>query len=592
MTSIIDLLTTIGDFMFQEVWFPLLIWTLVAIPATYLLHRLKSIPPAYQYHGRMALLLALPMGIIGSHLLDAIGKATANAVPATKFFVIQNPISASTAATEPSILSLLADPMLWIGLIGLLMVAGAGYGLFAMAKGLIQLWMLENDLEFNSLHYHTAITKQLPKVDQQKWRKTQIAFSSEAQTPFTYGWPRTKIVIPDRLQESPEALAMAVQHELTHIKHRDFLLNGILMAIKSLFWIHPLTHYLHKSCQEYREITCDSEVLAHNNFSKKRYASFLFDLAQHKPQTTMAMNMAIHPSTLKKRIQNMSSTNTKNTAINSSFYGMLVSLLVLTGIISCSDMQSSADNSADLLSQQLNLNGASITVNGDKVVNMQKQEGQQFQFKGPANGVLRMTLGEYGTFLVSGSKFNGAEPLGKVNGNELKFTINELTVNVTAPQKMLDQDRASLWVAHNASHALPSVEGSSTTLSWYTNYEEYESYRKEHAAELEDPTNSTEKDFFRAVAEMPELKGGLKSIQSRIKYPEMASKAGIEGTVNVQFVINKNGQVENPKILKGIGGGCDEEALRAVKEAEFTPGKNKGGTPVRVQYSLPVRFQL
>ncbi len=90
---------------------------------------------------------------------------------------------------------------------------------------------------------------------------------------------------------------------------------------------------------------------------------------------------------------------------------------------------------------------------------------------------------------------------------------------------------------------------------------------------------------------MPELKGGLASVQNRIKYPEMALKAGIEGRVVVQFVIDEKGNVTNPVVVRGIGGGCDEEALKAVKEAKFEPGRQRG-KPVMVRYSLPVTFKL
>ncbi|MFV1885473.1 MAG: energy transducer TonB, partial [Balneola sp.] len=93
------------------------------------------------------------------------------------------------------------------------------------------------------------------------------------------------------------------------------------------------------------------------------------------------------------------------------------------------------------------------------------------------------------------------------------------------------------------------------------------------------------------VEEMPKLVGGLASIQSKVKYPEMARKAGIEGRVTLQFIVNEEGRVENPRVIRGIGGGCDEAALEAVKMAEFTPGVQKG-EPVRVQYSLPIIFRL
>jgi len=100
-----------------------------------------------------------------------------------------------------------------------------------------------------------------------------------------------------------------------------------------------------------------------------------------------------------------------------------------------------------------------------------------------------------------------------------------------------------------------------------------------------------EEDFFIAVEQMPELIGGLAELQRKISYPDMARRAGIEGKVVVQFIVNEDGTVEDPRVIRGIGGGCDEEALRAVSEAKFKPGRQRGEA-VRVQYSLPVVFRL
>ena len=100
-----------------------------------------------------------------------------------------------------------------------------------------------------------------------------------------------------------------------------------------------------------------------------------------------------------------------------------------------------------------------------------------------------------------------------------------------------------------------------------------------------------EEDFFVVVEDMPELIGGLQGLQQKIRYPEMARRAGIEGRVTVQFIVNEQGQVEDPQVIRGIGGGADEEALRVVREAEFRPGMQRG-RPVRVQYSLPIFFRL
>lgn len=101
-----------------------------------------------------------------------------------------------------------------------------------------------------------------------------------------------------------------------------------------------------------------------------------------------------------------------------------------------------------------------------------------------------------------------------------------------------------------------------------------------------------EEEIFVIVEQMPELIGGLNSVQRHIEYPELARKAGIEGRVVLQFIIDEDGNVNDPVVVRGIGGGCDEEALKAVQEhAKFVPGKQRG-KPVRVRYSLPITFKL
>ncbi len=101
----------------------------------------------------------------------------------------------------------------------------------------------------------------------------------------------------------------------------------------------------------------------------------------------------------------------------------------------------------------------------------------------------------------------------------------------------------------------------------------------------------TEEDFFVAVEEMPKLIGGIESLQSQIKYPQKAMLAGIDGLVIIQFIVNEKGEVENPKVIRSVGAGCDEEAIRVVNLARFKPGKQRG-QPVRVQFSVPVFFKL
>lgn len=100
-----------------------------------------------------------------------------------------------------------------------------------------------------------------------------------------------------------------------------------------------------------------------------------------------------------------------------------------------------------------------------------------------------------------------------------------------------------------------------------------------------------EAEIFVIVEQMPELIGGIAALQKHIQYPEIARIAGIEGRVIVKFVIDEQGRVINPQVIRGIGGGCDEEALRAVRKIEFVPGRQRG-IPVKVSYTLPVVFKI
>lgn len=100
-----------------------------------------------------------------------------------------------------------------------------------------------------------------------------------------------------------------------------------------------------------------------------------------------------------------------------------------------------------------------------------------------------------------------------------------------------------------------------------------------------------EEAFFVAVEEMPSPIGGVKAIQEKIQYPEIAKRAGIQGRVFVKAFIDEKGNVTKAEIIKGLGGGCDTEAIKAVKETKFEPGRQRGKA-VKVQVTVPILFKL
>ena len=104
--------------------------------------------------------------------------------------------------------------------------------------------------------------------------------------------------------------------------------------------------------------------------------------------------------------------------------------------------------------------------------------------------------------------------------------------------------------------------------------------------------NQTEDDTpYVAIEKMPEPIGGIKGIQEKIWYPKEAIKNKVEGTVYILAFVDEYGNVTEAKVLKGIGSGCDEIALMAVKLTQFTPGMVES-KKVKAQISIPIVFKL
>ncbi len=101
----------------------------------------------------------------------------------------------------------------------------------------------------------------------------------------------------------------------------------------------------------------------------------------------------------------------------------------------------------------------------------------------------------------------------------------------------------------------------------------------------------TAPQFFVAVEDMPAPIGGIAAIQKKIVYPEIAKRAGVQGRVFIKAFVDEHGKVVKAEVIKGIGAGCDEAAIKAVKATKFKPGRQRG-KPVKVQVSIPVFFKL
>lgn len=110
------------------------------------------------------------------------------------------------------------------------------------------------------------------------------------------------------------------------------------------------------------------------------------------------------------------------------------------------------------------------------------------------------------------------------------------------------------------------------------------------------PKEEPKNEIFEFVEQMPEFPGGEDALAAflskNIKYPKQANEQGISGRVVINFVVGDGGEITDVKVARGIGYGCDQEAMRVVKSMPPWRAGKQNGKPVRVAYSLPITFEL
>lgn len=582
MYEIIYYLKEIGNLSLDVFWFPIMVWTICCTIAFLVLRNRERMNPLFHYHLRTAALLSLPFGIGVSAIMSSIPNWFSSSNIETAFFVVQNPIEivpgGSNAGAETVAINWM-EPALLIGL-GTLLIAFISIGMLVR--------LIRSYTALKSLYKKLNVTdaKEISAHILPGMSSVKLAFHDHPLVPFTFGWKQPIIVLPKILQNEPEKLEMALQHELTHIKRGDYLLQLALAMIESLFWFHPLIRYGNKEIDTYREISCDQEVLSRSDFSIKSYANLLYELVPlNNGVGRLSVSMAVKNSTLKKRIKTMKYHKLHKASFRQSIAFLLLMIVGITLPIACSDLRGPQGLSEEeLVNTSFDIAETTLSVNGQKITTFPER---MISDAPTLNNGIAFSANEYGSIMLSGTEFEGASKIAKVSGNKVDLTINELNFVLTKANGEFIEGEAQLWARHfpnkvAATWVMSVIPYSKLKQADFENYPIVDTKRQ---------NEPKEEDFFVVVEEMPKLIGGMAALQSKVEYPEMARRAGIEGRVTVQFIVNENGDVENPKVVRGIGGGCDEEALAAVREAKFEPGIQRGKA-VRVRYALSINFRL
>ena len=352
-----------------------------------------------------------------------------------------------------------------------------------------------------------------------------------------------------------------LRHEISHIEHHhswDILFAELMMILQ---WFNPFIYLYKKELQSLHEYQADRDVVA-TGVDKKNYMMLILQQCTAVDFSGMSNNFSLILT--KKRIKMI----TKTEKAKGLWWRLLATLPVLAILMIANTKVAAQEQKSEKI--DINVEMGWFEIYDD--------------FGNPLNLTDTIIYNEDGSYV----QFNTTEALDPISGEmRNKTTVTCYNADGTSSQDI--QFHISAMETHGDTtmyHVDPF------TLST-------DNFKLKILTTEDNPVQILEKDndsVYQIVEKMPQYTGGesamMKYVSENIKYPEKAKDDGIQGRVFISFVVEKDGSVSNVKVVRGIGGGCDEEAARVIAGMpKWQPGMQKG-KPVRVNYMMPVFFKL
>ena len=352
-----------------------------------------------------------------------------------------------------------------------------------------------------------------------------------------------------------------VRHELSHIAHHHSW--DILMAelMKIFQWFNPFIYFYKRELQSLHEYIADDDVVA-TGADKRDYMMLILQQCTAVDFSDMSNNFSLILT--KKRIKMI----TRNEKAKRLWWRLLATIPVLAVLLVANTKVTAQEKTAVDNNPKLTIEMGEFEVFDD--------DGTPLQFK---DTVVYNPDGSY-------IKCDVTDAFDPLSGEPCrKMTITTFNADETPNNNFNIKEtyRHGDTVGYMVEPFSISLgEGHATKIS---------------SDDLKVKIVPKDTDsIYNIVEVMPEFPGGVdkmaKYLSENISYPEEAKDKGISGRVFISFVIEKDGSVSNIELMRKIGGGCDEEAVRVVKAMpKWKPGLMKG-KPVRVHYVLPINFKL
>ena len=342
-----------------------------------------------------------------------------------------------------------------------------------------------------------------------------------------------------------------MRHEMSHIGHHhswDILFAEVMMILQ---WFNPFIYLYKKELQSLHEYQADRDVVA-TGVDKKNYMMLILQQCTAVDFSGMSNNFSLILT--KKRIKMI----TRNEKAKGLWWRLLATLPVLAFLMIANTKVTAQEQKA--VDKPITVEMGRFEIFDD--------DGTPLQLK---DTVIYADDGSYVKFETSdGFQPESGEPCKKLTVTS--YNADGAPCNnffITETERRGDTSTYSIET-FNISGSLFET--------------------------LLDVATSKEDTVYQIVEEMPVFPGGeqamMKFVAENINYPQEAKDKEIAGRVFVSFVVEKDGSVDEVKVMRGIGGGCDEEVVRVVKAMpKWKPGKQEG-KPVRVNYMMPFNFKL
>ena len=436
-------------------------------------------------------------------------------------------------------------------------------------------------------------------------------------------------------------------HECTHVSqwHSIDVILSEMMCMAC--WFNPFVWLLKREVRHNLEYLADNTVIQ-SGYDSKSYQYHLLGLAHHQSVTTLYNSFnVLH---LKNRIMMMNKKRSPGIVRTKYliFIPLVGILMLLSNIEAVARLTVRLANEATVSNAMVTatgilvdetgqpLIGASVVVKGGKETTITDKKGA-FSLEVPANAILRCSYqGRESQEVLAADMTNNTHLSLSSKSREMNeqvFTVVEkmpsfpggdaellkyIATNIKYPKESQDNGEqgrviCSFIVGRDGSVNNPEVLRGVTPLlneeavrvintmpRWNPGMQRGKAVAVKYTVpitfRLKSPVEEAKEETLTVVDVMPQYPGGdrelLKFIAQSIKYPTDAQEAGVQGRVICSFVVDKKGNIVEPKIIRGIDPSLDAEALRVIgMMPRWTPGR-QDGKAVRVLYTVPITFRL